>query len=295
MMSNVSPISEDSLNKKLLQDSKSLSFADLRDYLGQMLNSKSSEFTKEIILCEKYVACYSDKLEVLFDKLLADNFHNSLQREKKEIFERLLSSAKQAFANFLYYLTTQKKAKMVVSEIDSFLQQFLVTGTDIYHFYIDGKEYFVEFKVFTPHYSLDIQESNPQLKKFKEAARGISKKIAELEQALLNVDVDAAQKILKMIAEIAANSFELGKSSISAKDLETIQKLQAELAVPETIVEDEKQRVSPVTVRNNPRVPNQSSAKVEDQSISMLSHKDVGTDTSAENISFMEHLKKHLS
>jgi len=217
-----------------------------------------------------FVRCYNNKLEIHLDKFLQENLHNSLQLEKKELNDLLIDSAKKAFASFLYHLTLQQKATKLASiEAESFLKYFLVSGNSSYHFHIDGSEYFVEMIEFIPDLVQDIKEDNPRISKFKKSMLELSHLLEKLQTELFKQNEAGAEKIIREIKSIIDNVLLASETPISAKDLMTIQKLQAELTTEKinspqqqtqqnpTAEQVAKNRVSPVAVRNNPRVPNQ--------------------------------------
>lgn len=200
---------------------------------------------------DPFLTITQNKLEVNLAKFLQDNLQQYLQMEKKELNNALLETARKAFANFLYYLTLQKKAtKLAMIEAESFLKYFLVSGSANYHFHIDKQEYLVNFIEFIADPIQDIKEDNPKIKKYKNSIIDISKLLQSLQKQLLNNNELAAEQILLEIKAIIDNTIMFNKENISTKDLLTIQRLQSELTT-----ENHSGSVSPIIIRNNPRVP----------------------------------------
>lgn len=240
-------------------------YSELKSVLNEQLIKNSIN-----IQIDPFIISYHNKLELHLDKFLQENLHKSLQMEKKEINDRLLEAARNAFASFLYHLTLQQKATRMASiEAESFLKYFLVSGNSSYHFHIDGNEYFVDMIEFIPDLVQDIKEDNPKISKYKKSMLQLSELLQKLQTELFKQNEAGAEKIIREIKSVIDNVLLSTEKPISAKDLMTIQRLQAELTTeqvnPEQLQSQQtlpsqeatKNRVSPVAVRNNPRVPNQ--------------------------------------
>jgi len=214
----------------------------------------------ETVSINPFISCYNNKLELHLDHLMEETLHNSLQLAKKELNDNLIKSAKDSFAKFLYFLTLQQKATREASiEAESFLKYFLVSGSSNYHFHIEGVEYFVEFIEFIPDLVQDIKEENPRIREFKQGMLKLSDLLQNLQTELFKQNESSAEKILLQIKTVIDNTLLTNKKPVSSTDLLTIQKLQSELInEPEKSQTTVRNKVSPITVQNNPRVPHRT-------------------------------------